>query len=395
MGTTGSNVVYKEIISAFNFDGETPLTGLTDSDFSFAFIKDGSAYGESITTAISDLGSGRYDVSITFPDEGFWAVLVDISIDTQLVEKHQINVNVRDTSGDAIYTSSLAGSVSMTQTIGGLSSGTTVDSLSNGTRTVSQVLDSLLFPTAYPTYTQPSCNLSDNVANLQTVGDSININLNTTANRGSINTPWDPGSQGAFAGVVTAAYYSHNSVDTNINVGPGATDIDNVTITNHTVTLGTNRWTLVVTFADGADPLDSTGAVVAGAAYVSATKSNSTSFEGVYPIILGTEADEFTNRSLVSHSSNNIELSQAYNETASLRHRIKISDAMINSRTVTFQQWNPVSSSYSDLGSSEFVSSSLTENIEGNVVGYTMYTKAGSPGGGDVGGQPLYRVRFT
>ena len=67
---------------------------------------------------------------------------------------------------------------------------------------------------------------------------------------------------------------------------------------------------------------------------------------------------------------------------------------MINSRNVTFQQWNPVSSSYADLGSGEFTSSSVTETIEGLSVGYTMFSKAGSLGGGDVSGQAIYRVRF-
>ena len=396
MGTIQSNTVYKELFSVFSFDRETPLTGLSSaSAFSFSFMKDGATYSNTVTASVAEVGStGTYEASITFPSEGFWAAYIEVTDGSEVIETHQINVHVEDVSGDAVYTSSLAGTVAMTQNIGGLSSGTTVATLSNGTRTVSQVLDSLLFPTAFPTYTQPSCNLSDNVGPLHIVGSSINITLNTTANRGSINTPWDPGSQGSFAGNVLSAYYSHNNVNTSINVGPGATDIDNVTITNHTVTLGTNRWILVVTFADGVDPLDSTGAVVAGAAYVSATRSNSTSFEGVFPIILGNSSGGFINRSLVSHNANNIQLSQAYDETSSIRHRIKISNAMINSRNVTFQQWNPVSSSYSDLGPGEFTSSSDSVSIEGSSVGYTMFTKAGSTGGGDVGGQPLYRVRF-
>lgn len=390
MGTTGSNVAYKEVISAFNFDGETPLTGLTASDFSFAFIKDGSTYSSSVTTGVTDLGSGRYDISITFPSEGFWAALVEISVSSVLVETHQINVNVRDTSGDAVYSSSLAQSITMTQTVGGIASGTAVSSLSNGAKTVSQVLDQLLFPTAHPTTSNPSCSLGDNVANLHTVGSSIDITLSSSANRGTINTPWDPGSQGAFAGAVTGATIA----------GPGGpytpgVSLSSVSVSGHVVTLGSNSWTLTVTFANGVDPLDSTGAVSTEvSSYSSGNKSNSTSFEGVYPIILGTSADAFANRSLVSHNANNIQLSQAYDETSSVRHRIKISNAMINSRAVTFQQWNPVSSAYADLGSGDFISSSVTETVEGIPVGYTMYTKAGALGGGDVGGQAIYRVRF-
>jgi hypothetical protein len=395
MGMTRSNIVYKEVVFVSNFDRETPLSGLSSSDFTFSFTKDGTTYSDSVTTAVEDIGSGWYNLSMTFPSEGFWSAVVAVSLAATPLETHQLNVNVRDSSGDAIYSSLLTGSVAMTQDVGGLPSGTTVSALSNGTKTVSQVLDSLLFPTAYPTYSQPSCSLSDNVSNLQTVGASISITLTTAANRGTINTGWDPGSQGSFAGNVTAAYYSYNSVNTSINVGPGTTAVDDVSLSNHAVTLGTNSWTLVVTFADGVDPVDSTGAIVTSAAYSTGTKSNSTSFEGVYPIILGTSAGGFSNRTLVSHSSNNIEVSQNYNETIPIRHRIKLPDSLINSRTVVFQQWNSVASAYADLSSAEFTSNSVTETVEGLSVGYTMYTKSGSIGGGDVSGQSIYRVRFS
>jgi len=393
MGTR-SNIVYKEVVFVSNFDRETPLSGLSASDFTFSFVKDGTTYSDPVTTGVDDIGAGWYNLSMTFPSEGFWSAVIAVSLSGTDLETHQLNVNVRDTSGDAIYSSLLTGSIAMTQDVGGLSSGTTVSTLSNGTKTVSQVLDSLLFPTAYPTYSQPSCSLSDNVSNLQTVGASVSITLATTASLGTINTSW-AGSQGPFAGSVTSAYYTYNSVNTSINVGPGSTAVDDVSLSNHTVTLGTNSWTLVVTFANGVDPLDSTGAVVTSAAYVSGTKSNSTSFEGVYPIILGTSSAGFSNRALVSHSSNNIELSQNYSETTSIRHIIKVPDAIIDSRTVVFQQWNPVASAYADLSSIEFTSSSVSVTVEGLSVGYTMYTKAGAIGGGDVSGQPIYRVRFS
>lgn len=391
MGMIQSNSVYKETISVFRYDGEDPLTGLASSAFSFSFLLNSASYTDSITTAISEIGStGRYEASITFPSVGFWSVFIDITHNSGIIETHQLNVHVEDVSGDSIYSSSLAGSIAMTQNVGGLPSGTTVSSLSNGTKTVSQVLDQLLFPTAHPTVTNPSCSLGDNVANLQTVGASINITLSSSANRGSINTPWDPGSQGFFAGAVIGATIT----------GPGGpyspgVSLSNIQISGHTVTLGSNSWTLTVTFDDGPDPLDSTGAVSTEvSSYSSGNKSNSTSFEGVYPIIVGNSAGGFTNRALTSHSSNNIQISQPYDETASIRHRIKIPNTMINSRSVTFQQWNPVSESYANLASSEFSSSAVSETVEGLLVGYTMYTKASAVGGGDVGSQPLYRVRF-
>jgi hypothetical protein len=68
---------------------------------------------------------------------------------------------------------------------------------------------------------------------------------------------------------------------------------------------------------------------------------------------------------------------------------------MIDAQTVGWQQWNTVSSSYSDIAASSFTSSSTTFTVEGNTVNYTLYTKTGPPGGGDSSGQPIYRITFS
>ena len=145
-------------------------------------------------------------------------------------------------------------------------------------------------------------------------------------------------------------------------------------------------------------PLDSTGADYPSIQYAGGTKSASSSFEGVYPIKLGesTGNANFSDRALLSHGASLSQLtcSQAYDEGAT-RHRIGISDAMINGRTVGFQQYNPVSSSYADLDASEFTNAPQTFTIEGNTVDYTVYTKASPAGGGDVSGLPLYRIKFS
>ena len=292
----------------------------------------------------------------------------------------------------SVYESNLASDLEMTEDIGGLDSGTTVASLTG--QTFSQLFDSLLFPTVFPVVgSNNSTNLSDNVSNLQVIGDSINITLNTTANLGTISL--NGATQGDYAGAVTAASITGASSHTP-SVGPGDTDIDNVSITGHVVTLGNNRWTLTTTFGQGPMPLDSTGADYPSIRFAGGTKTNSTQFEGVYPIKLGlaTGTGDFEDRALVSHGANNIEASQDYSETASIRHRIAISDEQIDGRSVTMQQWNPVAGAYADLAASEFATSSTTFTVEGNTVNYTVFTKDSAPGGGDVSGQPLYRITF-
>ena len=295
--------------------------------------------------------------------------------------------------GDNIYNSNLAGTIAMTEDVGGMPTGTLVSDLS-GSQTYDQLFDTILFPTAYPTASQPSTSLSDDVANLQVIGDTIDINLNTTASLGSISL--SGANQGPYAGPVTAASISGETSYT-LNVGPGDTDIDNQLISGYLVNVGFNTWTLTTTFDNGPMPLDSTGADYPSLQYTSGTKTNSTQFEGVYPIQLGTAAGNtsWIERALVSHTANNITCSQGYDEVAGgVRHRIAISDMQIAGRTVGFQQWNPVAGAYADLDASEFTSSAAVFTIMGMAVNYTVFTKASAPGGGDPGGTPIYRIKF-
>ena len=297
--------------------------------------------------------------------------------------------------GDNIYTSNLADSIAMTEDVGGMPSGTAVSDLTN-VKTYDQLFDTILFPTSYPTAGQPSTSLSDNVSNLQTIGATIDMILNTTANLGNISL--NGVSQGQYAGNVIAASINGESGNYTLGVGPQGNAIDNQEVNNFVVQIGSNSWTLTTTFDNGPMPLDSTGADYPSLQYSSGTKTNSTSFEGVYPIKLGTSLsnNDFENRALISHGASLTQLtcSQPYDEGA-VRHRIGISDAMIAGRTVGFQQYNPVSGSYADLDASEFTNAPQTFTIEGSAVNYTVYTKASPAGGGDVNGLPLYRIKFS
>lgn len=300
-------------------------------------------------------------------------------------------------SGDNIYTSNLADGITMTEDVGGMPSGTAVSDLTD-IKTYDQLFDTILFPTSYPTASQPSTSLSDNVGNLQTIGGTIDMILNTTANLGNISL--NGASQGQFAGNVIAASITGESGTYTLGVGPQGNAIDNQPVNNFVVQIGSNSWTLTTTFGNGPMPLDSTGADYPSLQYSSGTKTNSTSFEGVYPIKLGLETgnNNFENRELISHGAplNQLTCSQDYPEVGGgIRHRIGISDAMIAGRTVGFQQYNPVSGTYADLDASEFTSAQTQFTIETAPVNYTVYTKASPAGGGDVNGLPLYRIKFS
>ena len=296
---------------------------------------------------------------------------------------------------DNIYTSNLAESIAMTEDVGGMQTGTAVSDLTN-IKTYDQLFDTILFPTSYPTAGQPSTSLTDNVSNLQTIGATIDMILNTTANLGNISL--NGVSQGQYAGNVIAASINGESGPFTLGVGPQGNAIDNQPNNNFIVQIGTNNWTLTTTFDNGPMPLDSTGADYPSLQYSSGTKTNSTSFEGVYPIKLGTSVsnNDFENRALVSHNSNNIECSQDFNEDGTIIHRIAISDAMIAGRNVMIEQWSTVSSSYGAVTmANEYVITQTQFTIETNPVNYTLFTKSLTQQGGDVNGQPNYRIKFS
>ena len=247
-----------------------------------------------------------------------------------------------------------------------------------------------------PTAGQPSTSLTDNVSNLQTIGATIDMILNTTANLGNISL--NGVSQGQYAGNVIAASINGESGPFTLGVGPQGNAIDNQPNNNFVVQIGSNSWTLTTTFDNGPMPLDSTGADYPSLQYSSGTKTNSTSFEGVYPIKLGTSIsnNDFENRALVSHNSNNIECSQDFNEDGTIIHRIAISDAMIAGRNVMIEQWSTVSSSYGAVTmANEYVITQTQFTIETNPVNYTLFTKSLTQQGGDVNGQPNYRIKFS
>ena len=280
------------------------------------------------------------------------------------------------------YNSALDSSISMTQTIGGLSAGTTVADLDGDT--ISSVLDSLLFPTAPPTFSQPSCNISG-VSGLKVVGSSNTFTLVTTANQGTLSNP-----SGPLAGDVTDASISGPQGTTLGVNAPNA--IDDLPITGYTAVLGTNAWTLTATFAIGPMPLDSTNTAYPSAQFPGTPdKTDNVSFEGVYPYFLGTSAGEnqFTERALITMSANNVECLQNYPEDSGatgnpvLNHRILVPVAR-SAGAITIQVFNPNGSgaaAWPDNTAFWTEGAQVQRTIEFNQVDYRVFTKDGSSGG--------------
>ena len=280
------------------------------------------------------------------------------------------------------YNSALDATIAMTQTIGGLPAGTTVADLDGDT--ISSVLDSLLFPTAPPTFSQPFVQLTG-TSGLKVVGSDNTFTLATTANQGTLSNP-----SGPLAGNVTAASISGPQ---GITLGVSApNNIDDLTISNYTAVLGTNAWTLTATFAIGPMPLDSTNSQYPSAQFPGTPdKTSGVSFEGVYPYFLGTSAgeDQFTERALISFGSNNVECLQNYAEDSGatgnpvLNHRILVPVAR-SAGAITIQVFNPNGSgaaAWPDNTAFWTEGAQVQRTVENQPVDYRVFTKDGSSGG--------------
>ena len=297
-------------------------------------------------------------------------------------------VEVEFGSGN-IYNSNLTPTLEMTEDVGGMPSGTLVSDLS-GVQTYDQLFDTILFPTSYPTASGPSVGLSLNPpvsGGLKVVGETYSGTLVTTANQGSITL--NGVNQGVRSGDVTAATIAGPGGPYTLGV-TAPNGIDDQALT-HTVTLGNNSWTLTGTFAQGPDPLDSTGQPYPNVQFNGGSVTNPTSFEGVYPYFLGTSAgeDQFTERALISFGSNNVECLQDYAEDSGatgnpvLNHRILVPVAR-SAGAITIQVFNPNGSgaaAWPDNTAFWTEGAQVQRIVAGNPVDYRVFTKDGSSGG--------------
>jgi len=100
--TTKTGDAFYEVISVFDFDGVSRLSGLTQSDFTVSFYKDGVA--QTITSTIAEIGStGEYLLTVAdgFSSKGFWIVSTYLG---ETEDTFRTDIEVRSQDIDAVYT---------------------------------------------------------------------------------------------------------------------------------------------------------------------------------------------------------------------------------------------------------------------------------------------------
>ena len=288
------------------------------------------------------------------------------------------------TGYDGIYDPVVDDTTVMPSDVGGIDANTTAGDLAG--LSMNQMWDKLLFPTVNPTGSGAFANLTESY-NLLEAQSLINMNLTPTAGRGTLSNP-----SGNWAGNINDAYITDISSggatisQQNLTTSPPST-INALTYTNYPVVLGENKFKLWVSFDQGPMPLDSTGADYPGVRYNLANnpKTNTTEFEGVFPIYLGKADGTFEKRGLVSQGANNITCQQNYGENSGtgLWHRIAVPQAMVTGGDITIQYDAGQLGYQASYPGSAWVKTSTTFDVHANAlaVPYFLYTK-GFPQGG-------------
>lgn len=207
--------------------------------------------------------------------------------DRALLEQVQDIIKTGNIS--VMYDSQLDSSIATTSNFGGIAAGTTVGELT--TKTISQVLDDLLFPTVTPVTNdsskQPKASLS-----LKSSYKSVQLVGSTAPTKNDFNSSFSKGEillagkkQNDLTGEVTSAviYFTHES-DANGGFPEKVTE-------------GTMTYTYKVTYEAGPQPKDSKGNN-SGTPYPAGSKTATATVKGVYQYYAGTgslEALSLTN----------------------------------------------------------------------------------------------------
>ena len=243
-------------------------------------------------------------------------------------------------------------------TVGNLNAG---DQYSVGTLVaLSETIVKMASKTYYPTFTAPSFGLSHNAGSLRKIGDTINVLLTFTFNRGAItgktvNNIWQAGTFQDYRAGNRTNYNFLGSYDTLSNT---------YTKEGHVVIQGVNTFQANVTYADGPQPVDSKNLPYSTPLPGGTSANQSTSFEGVYPLYATTvNIATATEQALVSMiSGNNIQMTLVA-ESGGNKQFFEIPTAWYNSRPLTqVQYFNPISGQFDTTNKiSDFTITDVTE----------------------------------
>lgn len=276
------------------------------------------------------------------------------------------------------YNSQLDGSITTVTDFGGIPAGTTAEALK--TKTISQVLDDLIFPTVQPTIgSQPSASLllksgfaNNGVYEVGAAAPQDPANFTKGYSRGAINIAGVKKQD--YAGDKTAEVLYYGSSEGNTELPTEITE-------------GAMKYNYKVTFAAGPQPLDSKGGNATSVAkYNGGSKTGTATINGVYPYYGSTGADNALVK-LALTTATQVTF-DAPAETAGGRHGFKL-PAKYN---VTKVEWyNTLGGNWVELPVANFTATTANETVQGKPVSYKTYRRNEA----GLSGATQFKVTFT
>jgi len=248
--------------------------------------------------------------------------------------------------------SALTSDLTVSVTVGGITSGTT---LASGT-SLEQIFRDMLNPVAYPTLTNPSATLSATSAKLLEKGGTLSTTFTASFNRGSINPAY--GTSGYRSG--TATGYSLNG---------GTSQVGNTW--SATVTESQLTYQASVSYAAGEQPKDSVGNDYSTPLPAGSVNSNTITYEFVDAMWANTAAiATIAKLSLVSKSTKQRDMTFPAQTVANP----EVFDIPASWTVTAVQVKNDLSGAWEDAASQFTVTDTTHDNAGGVSTNYKRYT---------------------
>jgi hypothetical protein len=242
-------------------------------------------------------------------------------------------------------------------------------------KTFTEMMNMMLYPTLYPTLTNPSNGFNLSPSGYKEIGEVIGtITLSSTFNRGSINP--DYGTNGFRSGLPNTYIYTGTGVTNQSSTSTS----NSTTSTTYTVILGAQSWTSAVAYDAGEQPLDSIGGNYDSPLAAGTTSAITKTITGVYPVFATTSTiGTLTQQSLQSMSSL-IQVSMVTEAGSTDKQTIEIPNVGTFWSNITGLQYlNPISSNWETVLLSTFtITTGIFRTIQGASVEYTRYTHNGA-----------------
>lgn len=260
--------------------------------------------------------------------------------------------------------------IEMPTHIGGLEKGTTVEDLEG--KTISEILDMMLFPTIYPIFSSPTASLSYSGSLIKEVG-SADLSVDDFV------TGYNPGSITLNGEIISNRGGSLNGDESFIYVNG---DTSNKTLPSR-ISLGNTTFNYRAAYNEGPQPKDSKGNDYSQPLSAGTVDSNTITINGTYPWFASTaNASASTpvvkqnliswNTTIGSMSTGNFKLQPSGTLTQVFKLPRQIS---------SLQMLNTVSDKMEVVSLSDYTETTEDININGNIVTYYVYTYNGSTRG--------------